>query len=121
MERTIAASFAIQETQVVDQAPVDPNAPELQAANVDAEQLLGIPQEQGFFNFPKVRDITELVLSVVENEFPARGVEVLGSKTIVRSLRDLMEFLRERLSGALEGVQPVDAETATSETPAPAP
>lgn len=115
LEQTITATFSVQQTQVTQPPPppsggVPKDAPELKAANVDASQLLQGPEGKNFLNYPKVKDITELALSVIDSEFPARGAEVFGSKAIVRSLRDLMQFLRDRITSSLEGVNSAETQ-----------
>lgn len=126
LERVISATFAFQQTQVQEQppkgdaAPPTPAAPPVQSP-VDPEQFNSLSQSDGFLNYPKVRDITDLVLSVIETEFPEKGLETFGNKAIVSSLKEFLDVLKERLTQALEGAQPANTgnaeNTGDSETP----
>lgn len=111
LERVISATFAFQQTRVTEQ-PSNENAaqpvPAVQPP-IDPEQFNSLSQSDGFLNYPKVRDITNLVLSVIETEFPEKGLETFGSKAIVSSLKEFLDVLKERLTQALEGAQPADA------------
>ena len=110
LERVISATFAFQQTQVQEQPPkgnaVQPT-PTVQPP-VDPEQFNSLSQSDGFLNYPKVRDITDLVLSVIETEFPEKGLETFGNKAIVSSLKEFLDVLKERLTVALEGAQPAN-------------
>ncbi|MFQ5483356.1 MAG: hypothetical protein ACE5ER_11445, partial [Nitrospinaceae bacterium] len=124
LERAVSATFRFQETRIVEPTPAANEAPQFQALNVTPEELLNPAQDQTFLDFPNVRDLSELVLSVVESEFPARGVEALGDTGIITSLRDFLDFIRNRLSQFTQRAQPFEEGTPTqqgqtSDSPAP--
>lgn len=106
LERTIAATFAFEQTQVT--GPVSQKGGENSVIpEIDPAALNELGQSDGFLNFPNVRDITNLVLSVIETEFPEKGLEVFGSKALVRSLREFLDVLRDRVTVSLNGTEPV--------------
>lgn len=72
----------------------------------------------GFLNLANIRDLPELIFSVVETELSAQAVGVLDSDEILNTLQDLMSFLRERFSiFGHPGQQPL--ETQAELTPEP--
>lgn len=102
LERTIAATFAFEQTQVTGPANEEGVVPQ-----IDPAALNELDTSDGFLNFPNVRDITQLVLSVIETEFPEKGLEVFGTKALVRSLREFLDVLRDRVTVSLNGTEPV--------------
>ena len=73
-----------------------------------------------------IRDIPALVSAVVESEFSNQAVKFSNSHTILRSLGDLIEFLRDRVgefTTPLEYAKLIDNETlpkaASSDSPPP--
>ncbi len=107
LERTIAATFAFQQTQLTGPARENGGEGEV-VPEIDPAALNELGTSDGFLNFPNVRDITQLVLSVIETEFPEKGLEAFGSKALVRSLREFLDVLRDRVSVSLNGAKPVD-------------
>ncbi len=114
LERVISAALGIETAQVSEPDAAPAEAPELNAYNTDAAQLLEADPEAPSPVFPRIRDLNALVESVVDTEFPARALETVGDKIIVRSLRDFLDFIKQRLNTFLNQAQ------APSET-APAP
>ncbi len=116
LERVISATFAFEQTQVTG-----PASEEGVISEIDQAKFNELGQSDGFLNFPSVRDITNLVLSVIETEFPEKGLEVFGTRALVRSLREFLDVLRERVTVSLNGAEPAGsskpAEGETTGTP----
>ncbi|QPJ62140.1 MAG: hypothetical protein G3M70_09770 [Candidatus Nitronauta litoralis] len=113
LERTIAATFAFQQTQLTGPSGEGGGEGEV-VPEIDPAALNELGTSDGFLNFPNVRDITQLVLSVIETEFPEKGLEVFGSKALVRSLREFLDVLRDRVTVSLNGAKPVDGSEPTT-------
>ncbi len=103
LERVIEATFAFDQTQISETGGQGPDLAALAQQAFNPETFNALNGQEGVLNFPKVRDITELALSVIENEFPAQAIEEFSSKAIARSLGEFLTLLRERLTAALKG------------------
>lgn len=112
LEQTIATTFRFEQSRVVSGEEV----PEGEGSAVPIPTSLfpevAEGEEVGLLRFPSVRDISELVLSVVENEFPAQAVRILGSEAIIKSLDELMSFLRDKLTTFVNGSESEGTTTA---------
>jgi hypothetical protein len=86
LEKTVTGTFAYQS---VTTAPA-------QVAGQPVEQLLPPADDEGI-DPATIRDIPALVSAVVEAEFANQAVEFSNSQTILRSLGDLINFLRDRV------------------------
>ncbi|MEK9629245.1 MAG: hypothetical protein VW455_09520 [Nitrospinota bacterium] len=86
LERTIVATFA---SRTLTQIPEDGFSPEeLEAALSDPESAL---ETEG------VRDFPALVQATFDAVFEAEAAKVPDSDSILRSLNDLLDFIRQRL------------------------
>lgn len=118
LERTITASFT---TRTVAQLPEDGFSPEdIEAASSNPAPAL---DTQG------IRDFPALVEATSDAAFEAEAAKVPDKETILRSLNDLLDFIRERLRKVFD---PENAElppeipalgdgAADSESPTPEP
>ena len=52
----------------------------------------------GFPNLANIRNLPELILAVLETELSAQAVNIFDSGEILKTLHDLLSFLRERFS-----------------------
>ena len=86
LERTIVTSFS---TQTVDELPEEG----LSSENFDATLTNPTPtlETEG------IRDFPALVQATLDAVFEAKAVEAPEANTILRSLNDLLKFLRQRL------------------------
>lgn len=119
LEQTIQTTFRFEQAQVVS---YEEDVPEGQNSAVPIPTSLfsevADGEEVGLLRFPSVRDISELVLSVVENEFPAQA-KILGSEAIIKSLDELMNFLRDKLANFVNGEESTEGTSTASPTAEP--
>lgn len=103
LERTITKTFSF-ESLTVGQASAE-------GFNVD--ELVGGFTEPGI-DASSIRDIAALVTAVVEAEFTSQSVDLVDNGSILRSLNDLIEFLRQQLTqflAPLQNASPINHET----------
>jgi len=86
LERTIVAAFS---TQTINELP------EEALSNENVEPSLTSPTRA--LETEGIRDFPALVQATLDAVFEAEAAEVPKANTILRSLNDLMEFLRQRL------------------------
>ncbi len=118
LEKTVTKTFAYRSVSTV---PSD-----IEGQSV--EQLLPPAEGEGI-DPDAIRDITALVSAVVESEFSDQAVKFSHSRTILRSLSDLNNFLRDQVgefTAPLQHAKILDNETLpkappTDSTPPPPP
>jgi len=86
LERTITAAFS---TQVVNELPEEG----LSSKNVEAV----LPNSTPALETEGIRDFPALVQATMDAVFEAEAAEAPEANTILRSLNDLLKFLRQRL------------------------
>ncbi|PIQ98131.1 MAG: hypothetical protein COV67_00490 [Nitrospinae bacterium CG11_big_fil_rev_8_21_14_0_20_56_8] len=67
-----------------------------------------------------IRDLAALVLSAVDSEFSRKAAELTGSNQTLKSLKDLMDLLRERLAETVQTNTPDNPNPSFEAVPDPA-
>ena len=84
---TTVSAETVSRSQVTEGAVPDPQLPEAQEVPADV---------------PVIRNLSELVFSSVAAEFEAQAANSVPDESILRTLGDLLQFIRERLGDVLE-------------------
>lgn len=103
LERTITKTFSFESLTAGQGA----------AEGFNVDELVGGFTEPGI-DASAIRDIAALVTAVVEAEFTSQSVDLIDNGSILRSLNDLIEFLRRQLTqflAPLQNASPIDHET----------
>lgn len=67
-------------------------------------------------NPANVRNLSELVNSVVESEFNSEAKKIFSEPKVIRTIADLVDFILERLQEIIAAKQLLKQEQASAET-----
>jgi hypothetical protein len=101
-----------------NQVAPDPSSPQLestppQSGPVQSNDLFA--QESAAVNPENIRDLNELVNSVVDNEFTSEAKKIFSEPKVIRTVADLADFILERLQEIIATKQ--QQPQSTGETP----
>jgi hypothetical protein len=101
-----------------NQVAPDPSSPQLestppQSGPVQSNDLFA--QESAAVNPENIRDVNELVNSVVDNEFTSEAKKIFSEPKVIRTVADLADFILERLQEIIATKQ--QQPQSTGETP----